>query len=102
MPSMAGMFSSIGPDRAAHFARAALDARACSALRGVAHAKRHGVDRGTVLAAKLRRLAARLHVQDEIDVALLVAQHVLGAVARHGREAHGLEQCAPAPADPGW
>src|SRR5690606_4327885 len=38
------------------------------------------------------RLARRLHVEDEVDVALLVAEHVLRAVFRDGRKAERLEQ----------
>jgi hypothetical protein len=44
-----------------------------------------------VLAAKVGRLTPRLHVQYEIDIALLVPQHVLGPVPRHGGEPHGFE-----------
>src|SRR5665213_557023 len=79
-----------GPDRAAHLAGAARH-RLFEGRGGVAHTKCHGIDRRAVLATKLRGLAARLHVEDEVDAALLVAQHVLGAVARHCGESHGLK-----------
>jgi hypothetical protein len=37
-----------------------------------------------------------LPVQQEVDLALLVADHVLALVPPHGREAHALEQLAHA------
>ena len=54
-------------------------------LRGIAHAKRHGIDRGTVRAAKFRRLATRLHVQNEVDVALEKLQDVRAAMLSNSR-----------------
>ncbi len=77
--------------QAAHLFGAALE-RQAQGLAGVAHAKGHGVGRGPVAATELRGLAGRLHVEDEVDVALGEAQHVLGAVPRYGGEAHQLEQ----------
>ena len=91
MPSMAGMFSSIGPTGPLHRLGAALD-RQLQRLGGVLDAEGHGVGRGAVRGAERRRLAGRLHVEDEVDVALREAQHVLGAVPGDGREAHQLEQ----------
>jgi hypothetical protein len=41
---------------------------------------------------ELGGLTLWLHVQDEVDVALPEAQHVLGAMPRDSREAHRLEQ----------
>ena len=41
--------------------------------------------------AKISCLTARLHVQDEIDIALLVSQYILRAVACYRRESHGFE-----------
>ena len=38
--------------------------------------------------------AVVLCVDDEIDVALIMQRHVFGAVARHRRQAHALEQPA--------
>ena len=44
--------------------------------------------------AEVGRLAGGLHVEDEVDVALGEAQHVLRPVARDRREAHTLEMHA--------
>ena len=73
--------------------RAALD-RLRIGLGGVLHTKRHRIGALTVHAAKRRRLARRLHVQDEVDVALLVANDILRAMLRDRREAEALEQLA--------
>ncbi len=40
---------------------------------------------------ELRSLAGGFHVQDEVHIALLVADHVLGAVPGGGDEAHRLQ-----------
>ena len=61
-------------------------------LRRILHAERHRIGALPVLPAERRRLARRLHVQDEVDVALLVANDILRPVPRHGREAERLEQ----------
>jgi hypothetical protein len=45
-----------------------------------------------VLGGEVAGQALRLAVDDEVDVALAVQQHVLAAVARHQGEAHLLEQ----------
>ncbi len=49
-----------------------------------------------MLGAEGGRLADRLHVDDEIDVALGEAQHVLRAMARNRGEAHHFEQALQA------
>jgi hypothetical protein len=45
-----------------------------------------------VLGREIGGLAVRLVVDDEVDAALAVQQHLLGAVAGHQREAHAGEQ----------
>ena len=65
--------------------------RAGIGLGGVADAERHGADRGTVQAREGLGEALRLGIDQEIDLALAVERHVLGAVARHGGETHALE-----------
>ncbi len=45
-----------------------------------------------MLATEVCGLAGGLHVQDEIDVALFVAKHILGAVLCDGGEAEGFEE----------
>ncbi len=45
-------------------------------------------------ARKPLRKAVVLRVDDEIDVALIVQRHVLGAMARDRRQSHALEQPA--------
>jgi len=80
-----------GPDRALHRLRAALH-RQLERLGRVADPESHGVGRRAVGLAESRGLALRLHVEDEVDVALAEAEHVLGPVLRHRREAHLLEQ----------
>jgi hypothetical protein len=55
------------------------------------HAERHRVGAGSVLFAEVGRLTLRLHVEDEVDVVLLVADDVLGAVLGDGGEADLLE-----------
>src|SRR6185437_2942930 len=54
--------------------------------------ERHRIGRRSVRRAERRRLAGRLHVEDEVDVALREPQHVLRAVLRDGPKAHQLEQ----------
>ena len=78
-------------DSALHRRRPSLD-RELERLAGVAHAEGHGVGRGTVRRAEVGRLTLRLHVEDEVDVALAEPQHVLGAMPRHRLEAHLLEE----------
>ena len=45
-----------------------------------------------MLTTKLRGVTARLHVQNEIHITLAIVQYVLGTMACHGREAHGLKR----------
>ena len=58
----------------------------------IAYPEGHGAGAGAVLGGKVAGQAARFAVDDEVDVALAVEQHVLAAVARHQGEAHLLEQ----------
>ncbi len=67
-------------------------ARECQAR--VGDAKRHGAGARPVSARESLRKAVVLRVDDEIDVALIVQRHVLGAVARDRGQAHALEQPA--------
>ena len=93
MPSIAGMLSSIGPTRVATRLGAELD----GALEGrgrVLDAERHGARRRTVLLREALAEAARLGVDDEVDVALPVQRDVLAAMPRDHREAQPLEQRA--------
>ena len=87
MPLIAGMLSSIGPGCAstphAPCSIALRYARAASL-----HAKGDGADRRAVHARERLGKAARLGVDDEVDVALPVEQHVLRAVPRDRDEAH--------------
>src|SRR6266403_267592 len=64
---------------------------------GVLYAERHRADARAVAAGKVLRERARLGVDDEVDVALLVEQHVLVAMAPDRLEAHALEQLAERP-----
>jgi hypothetical protein len=43
--------------------------------------------------AKIRRLAFRLHIEEEINIALLEPQDVLGPMPGHSGETHAFE-CA--------
>jgi hypothetical protein len=45
-----------------------------------------------VLRPEVRHLSGGIHVEQKIDVALRVTAHILGAVIRQMREAHGGEQ----------
>jgi len=65
--------------------------RALVGLVRVLHAEREAAGRRAVFGREVRGQAARLAVDDEVDPALAVQQHVLGAVARHQREAQHLE-----------
>src|SRR2546426_2857823 len=64
---------------------------------GILHAERHRAHARAVAARKVLRERARLGVDDEVDVALLVEQHVLVAVPGDRLEAHALEQLAERP-----
>jgi hypothetical protein len=63
-------------------------------LLGVLHAEGDGADARAVLAREALRERIGLRIQDEVDRALAVQQHVLVAVLGHGREAHALEHLA--------
>src|SRR3989442_10489140 len=65
--------------------------------RGILHAEGHGAHARAVATSKVLRERARLGVDDEVDVALLVEQHVLVAVPSDRLEAHALEQLAERP-----
>ncbi len=78
------------PHRAPHRRRAPLH-RQGQRPGGVLDPEGHGVGRGAMRLAELGRLARGIHVQDEVDVALLVADHVLGAVPGGGHKAQRLE-----------
>src|SRR5262245_18583120 len=99
MPLIAGMLSSprpgrLAPPRAAlHAPRAALDELLVGA-RGVAHAERDRAHARPVAAREVLRERARLGVDDEVDVALLVERDALVSMARDRLEAHALEQRA--------
>ena len=60
----------------------------------ILHAERDGADAGPVQTRKTLREAVGLGVDDEVDAALAVEQHVLVAVSGDGLEAHALEQRA--------
>jgi len=62
--------------------------------RGIADAKRDGADRWTVHSRKGLREAARLGVDDEVDLALTIEKHVLRTMLRDRLEAQLLEQPA--------
>ena len=93
MPSIAGMFSSIGPTRPGKRLGAKLD-RALEGLRRILHPKRHRADRRTVLARERLRKAVGLGIDDEVDVALPMQRHVLAAMAGDDRESQLFEQRA--------
>ena len=57
----------------------------------ILHAESHAAGAGPMFRRKVGAHAARLAVDDEIDVALAVQHHVLGAVLRHFDEAHALQ-----------
>src|SRR5580692_1540263 len=88
MPSIAGMLSSIAPTAPltsrAPAATAARSARAASLTRK-AMAQALGP-------CSRANFCARLGVDDEIDIALAVERHLLGAVPGDTRKAHGFEQ----------
>ena len=82
-----------GPDAAAM----RLGAERNGALEGrgrVVHAERHGAHRRPVRLRELLAEGIRLGVDDEVDVALRMQRHVLGAVAGDHREPQALEQAA--------
>src|SRR5262249_5715439 len=81
------------PDLALHTPGAELDGATVGAAR-ILYPEGDGADAGTVDARKALGEAFGLGVDDEVDAALLVEQHVLGAVARGSDEAHLLEQGA--------
>ena len=68
--------------------------RGTQRVRRILDAERHRTGARAMIARKLLRKAVRLGVHDEIDVALTVQGHVLGAVARDAAESHHLEQPA--------
>ena len=57
----------------------------------ILHAKRHAAGARAMLGGKVARNAFRLAVDNEVDLALAVQHHVLGAVPRHQRETHALK-----------
>ncbi|MDT4831602.1 hypothetical protein FQZ97_651190 [compost metagenome] len=63
-------------------------------LLGVLHAEGDGAHARAVLARKALRERIGFGVQDEVDRALAVQQHVLVAVLGDGHEAHALEHLA--------
>src|SRR5829696_1678252 len=73
--------------------RAALDRQPVGFF-GVAHPERHGARGWAVGAAELVGVAGRLHVEQEIDLALLVVPDRLGAVGADVGEAQLREQPA--------
>ena len=62
--------------------------------RGVAHAERHRANARPVAPREVLRKGARLGVDDEVHVALLVERDVLVPVARDALEAEALEERA--------
>ena len=58
---------------------------------GVFDPKRHRIGRWPTLFTKLCRLAHRFHIEDEVDIALLKADHILGTVLRYRRKAQLAE-----------
>ena len=74
--------------------------RARIGLVRILDAKRQRTRARAVLGREVAGQALRFAVDDEIDVALAVQQHVLAAVLGHQREAELLETAAPACA--GW
>src|SRR4029077_18674274 len=60
----------------------------------VAHPKRHGARRWTMLACESLCQGLRFGVDDEVDLTLAVQRDVLGAMARDYREPQPLEQRA--------
>src|SRR2546426_1125379 len=83
--------------------RAALDAPGAALeepvvrRRGVLHAERHRAYARAVATREVLRERARLGVDDEVDVALLVEQHVLVAVAGGRLGTPAPEKLAPRP-----
>ena len=79
------------PDLRRHRPGAELD---CAPIRlgGVAHAERHGANRGPVDAGEGLRETVGLGIEHEVDVALAIERHVLRAVARRRAESHHLEE----------
>ena len=66
--------------------------RSVVGLVSVAHPEGQAAGRWPVLGGKVGSLRLGLAVHDEVDLALPVQQHVLGAVLGHQGEAHLLEQ----------
>ncbi len=62
--------------------------------RRVLDAKGHGAHARPVFTREALRETIRFGVDDEVDAALTVQRHVLGAVAGNTLEAHGLEEPA--------
>src|SRR6266480_4258690 len=84
------------PGAALHAPGAALEEPVVG-RRGVLHAEGDGAHARAVAAGEVLRERARLGVDDEIGVALLVEQHVLVAVPGDRLEAHALEELAERP-----
>jgi hypothetical protein len=59
---------------------------------GILHAEGQAASRRAMFGGKVRRDAARLVVDDEVDVALAIERDVFAAMARYQREAELLEQ----------
>src|SRR5437762_7185383 len=85
-----------GASRILHAPRAALDQFPIGAGR-VAHAERHRTHARAVAAREILRERARLGVEDEVDVALLIECDILMAVLRDALEAEPLEPRAERP-----
>ena len=60
----------------------------------IGDAKCHGAGAGSMRPRELLRKTVMFRVDDEVDVALVVQGHVLGAVARDGGQSHAFEQAA--------
>ncbi len=85
--------------RKTQFHRARLDLDGlCAQLQGagvsivsVAHTKRHAANGRAMLSGEIRSYASGFIVQDQVDVALSIQVHILGAVGGHLGEAQHLE-----------
>jgi hypothetical protein len=90
MPLIAGMLQFHRPGAIRYAPRAVLHALVVRERR-VLHAKRDRADARAVHARERLRKRIRFGVDDEVDAALPVQQHVLGAMLGDCREAHPLE-----------
>ena len=79
------------PDLAGYRRSAALDGKLQRLVR-IGNPERHGIGRRPAFFAELRGLAVRLHVEDEIDVALRIAADVFAAMIADMGETHPGEQ----------